>query len=82
MLGQPGKQVNQEHKDQWDHKARRDRRGHKDFQGNWGLQVKRAHKENKVHKVHKAQQGPRVPGSAMEMPRATLSIGTGLCGRT
>jgi hypothetical protein len=70
------------HKDHKDRKGRKGQQGHKayrDSKANWVLQVKRV---RKVRKVHKAQQGPRVLGSAMEMPRATLSIGTGPCGRT
>jgi hypothetical protein len=67
------------HKVQQAHKDRKDQQGHKGYRDsleNLGLLARRG------HKVRKAQQGPRVLGSAMEMPRATLSIGTGLLGRT
>jgi hypothetical protein len=71
-----------EARDQRDHKARKDRQGLKAYRDSleiWGLLVMRVHK---VHKAHKVQQGLRVPGSAMEMPRETSSTGMGLPGRT
>ncbi len=52
------------------------------YKGYQATEVYKETQDRKVRKVHKAQQGPRVLGSAMEMPRATLSIGTGPCGRT